>query len=100
LKEHNFDVKFAKSKTYCQTYFSQLNAEDKQTVTGYLKEFVEQPFIKTKNVTPELLSKTQHSKANYLYWININSLKPTAIQPEPKQLECPPSTLAVGLVGY
>jgi hypothetical protein len=57
---------------------------------GYLKEFVEQPFIKTKNVTPELLGKTQHSKANDLYWINTNSLKPTAIQPEPKQLECPP----------
>jgi ABC-type ATPase with predicted acetyltransferase domain len=67
LKERNFYAQFAKSKTYCQNYFSQLNAEDKQTLTGYLKEFVEQPFIKTKNVTPELLGKTQHSKANYLY---------------------------------
>ncbi len=77
LKEDNFDFQFAKSKTYCQNYFSQLNTEDKQTLTGYLKEFIEQPFIKTKNVTPELLSKTQHSNGNYLYWINTNSLKPT-----------------------
>ncbi len=80
LKERNFYAQFAKSKTYCQNYFSQLNAEDKQTLTGYLKEFVEQPFIKTKNVTPELLGKTQHSKANYLYWINTNSLKSTTLQ--------------------
>ena len=26
LKEHNFESQFAKSKTYCQTYFTQLNA--------------------------------------------------------------------------
>ena len=94
LKEHNFDSQFAKSKTYCQTYFTQLNAEDKQTLTGYLKEFVEQPFIKTKNVTPELLGKTQHSNANYLYWINTNSLKPTTHQPEPTQIKLPPSIKA------
>ena len=71
----------------CQNYFSLLTSEDKQTLTGYLKEFVEQPFIKIKEVTPELLTKTQHSKSNYLYWINTNNLKPTTPQTEPTQLE-------------
>ena len=89
LKEHNFNSQFAKSKIYCQTYFTQLTTQDKQTLIDYLKEFVEQPFIKTKNVTPELLSKTQHSNTNYLYWINTNNPKPTTLQTEPIQIEFP-----------
>jgi N-acetylglutamate synthase-like GNAT family acetyltransferase len=50
LKERQFDFRFAKSKTYCRDYFSHLNADDKQTLSGYLKEFIEQPFIKVKTV--------------------------------------------------
>ncbi len=74
LKERNFDFQMAKSKSYCNQYFNQLNAEDKQSLIGYLKEFVEQPFIKVKSVTPELLGKTLHSDGNYLYWINREKL--------------------------
>ena len=98
LKEHNFDFRFAKSKTYSRDYFSRLNAEDKQTMIGYLKEFVEQPFIKVKAVTPELLTKMLHSNGNYLYWINSNSLKPTTLQHEPI-LGCPQPALEGKQVG-
>ncbi|MGO8805529.1 MAG: ParB N-terminal domain-containing protein [Candidatus Bathyarchaeia archaeon] len=93
LKERQFDFRYAMSKTYCRDYFSHLNADDKQTLSGYLKEFVEQPFIKVKAVTPELLTKTLHSNGNYLYWINSNSLKPTTFQPEATPLECSQSAL-------
>ncbi len=78
LKDHNFDFQLAKSKTYCNQYFTRLNAENKQTLACYLKGFIEQPFIKIKLVTPELLSKTTHQEANYLYWINQDNLSPTS----------------------
>ena len=99
LKERKFDFRFAKSKTYCHDYFRHLNALDKQTLIGYLKEFVEQPFIKIKEVTPDLLAKIQHSEGNYLYWINSNSLKVTTLQAKPIQLEVPQSALGACVVG-
>ena len=93
LKERNFDFKLSKSKTYCKDYFNTLNTEDKQTLIGYLKEFIEQPFIKTKEVTPELLTKTQHTNGNYLYWINATKLEtktthPSSLVPQPTTEIC------------
>ena len=86
LKNRNFDFQLAKSKAYCNQYFTGLNAEDKQTLISHLKEFVEQPFIKIKTVSPELLGKTMYQESNYLYWINPNNLKPSKSLPvaEPK----------------
>ena len=82
LKDHNFDFQMAKSKNYCNQYFNQLNAVDKQSLVVYLKEFVEQPFVKIKSVTPELLGKTMHTDGNYLYWINQEKL---SLESEPKR---------------
>lgn len=75
LRERRFDFQFAKSKTYCNEFFGELSAEDKQVLVGYLGEFVRQPFIKMKTVSPELLGKLQSSEGKYLYWINANLLK-------------------------
>jgi flagellar basal body-associated protein FliL len=51
LQAHNFNFKSAKSKTYRQNYFDQLNTEEKQTIIDRLKEFIQQPFTKTSTIT-------------------------------------------------
>ena len=70
LKEHNFDFRLAKSAAYCRGFFSQLYNEDKKALLGFLTEFVQQPFVKIKIVTPDLLSRVFSSEGVYLYWLN------------------------------
>ena len=72
LEEHSFDFKIAKSKAYCHNFFSQLNEEDRKVLLGYLSEFVQQPFVKIKAVTPDLLSRVFSTEGAYLYWVNAN----------------------------
>ncbi|MCJ7761825.1 AbrB/MazE/SpoVT family DNA-binding domain-containing protein [Candidatus Bathyarchaeota archaeon] len=70
LEAKSFDFKLAKSKAYCRSFFSRLNEEDKKVLLGYLSEFVQQPFVKIKTVTPDLISRAFVSEGVYLYWIN------------------------------
>jgi ABC-type transport system involved in cytochrome c biogenesis ATPase subunit/GNAT superfamily N-acetyltransferase len=70
LEERGFDFKLARSKAYCRGFFSKLDDEAKKVLTEYLKEFVEQPFVKVKTVTPELLGRVFSSVGVYLYWVN------------------------------
>lgn len=69
LEERSFDFKFAKSRAYCRSFFNKLTDEDKGVLLGYLSEFAQQPFVKVKSVTPDLLSKIFSSQGVYLYWI-------------------------------
>jgi len=75
LEERNFDFKLAKSKANCRNFFSQLNEEDKKVLLGYLTEFAQQPFVKIKTVTPDLISRAFVSEGVYLYWINAGFSK-------------------------
>jgi ABC-type lipoprotein export system ATPase subunit/GNAT superfamily N-acetyltransferase len=70
LVEHGFDFKLALSKAYCRNFFSQLNEEDRKGMLGYLSEFVQQPFVKIKIATPDLISRIFSPEGTYLYWIN------------------------------
>jgi N-acetylglutamate synthase-like GNAT family acetyltransferase len=72
LEERIFDFKLAKSKTYCSGFFTQLNEGDKKVLLGYLSEYVQQPFVKIKTVTPDLISRIFSSEGVYLYWINTS----------------------------
>jgi len=74
LEPRGFDFKLAKSKVYCRSFFSQLNDEDKKVLLEHLKEFVEQPFVRIKLVTPELLGRALYSGNVYLYWVNSEKL--------------------------
>jgi hypothetical protein len=74
LKPRGFDFKSAKSKAYCRSFFNQLNDEDKKVLLEHLKEFVEQPFVRIKLVTPELLGRALYSGNVYLYWVNSEKL--------------------------
>jgi ABC-type transport system involved in cytochrome c biogenesis ATPase subunit/N-acetylglutamate synthase-like GNAT family acetyltransferase len=74
LEEHSFDLKLAKSKAYCRGFFSQLNDADKKVLLGYLSEFVQQPYVKIKTVTPDLISRIFSSEGVYLYWINSSQV--------------------------
>ena len=69
LEERNFDFKLARSKAYCRGFFSGLDEAARKVLTEYLKEFVEQPFVKIKTVAPELLGRVFSSEGVYLYWI-------------------------------
>jgi len=71
LGERNFDLKLAKSKAYCRGFFNQLNDDDRKVLLGYLSEFVQQPFIKIKMVTPDLISKAFSSDGVYLYRVSV-----------------------------
>ncbi|MEJ2242203.1 MAG: GNAT family N-acetyltransferase [Candidatus Bathyarchaeota archaeon] len=73
LQTHDFDFNFLKSKTYCLNFFSKLDENDKKKFIEFLSDFAKQPFIKTKQVSPELLTKMFGSETIYLYWINLNS---------------------------
>ena len=70
LQSNGFDFDFAKSKTYCTSFFMALSDENKRRVLECLAEFARQPFIKAKNVSPVLLTKMFTSEATYLYWVN------------------------------
>jgi len=70
LEERSFDFKLARSKAYCRGFFSELDNAARKVLTEYLKEFVEQPFVKVKTVAPELLGKVFSSVGVYLYWVN------------------------------
>lgn len=74
LESLGFDFNFVRSKTYCRNFFVQLTPENKQLLIEYLTDFARQPFIKTKKITPDLLTKTFKSEATYLHWINTSSL--------------------------
>lgn len=69
LEERSFDFKFAKSRACCRSFFNKLTDVDKGVLLGYLSEFAQQPFVKVKSVTPDLLSKIFSSEGVYLYWI-------------------------------
>lgn len=69
LEEHSFDFKLAKSKAHCRDFFSKLNEEDRKVLLGYLSEFVQQPFVKVKTVTPDLIGRIFSSEGIYLYWV-------------------------------
>lgn len=75
LEPRSFDFKFAKSKTYCRDFFSRLSDEDRKILVGYLTEFVQQPFVRVKSVTPELLGRALYSGNVYLYWVNSEELR-------------------------
>jgi len=70
LSERRFEGKLAQSKAYCQQFFDQLTSENKKTLLNLLSEFARQPFIKTKTVTPLLISRVFSSDGAYLYWVN------------------------------
>jgi ABC-type transport system involved in cytochrome c biogenesis ATPase subunit/N-acetylglutamate synthase-like GNAT family acetyltransferase len=70
LEALNFDFAFARSKTYCQRFFSELSNQDKQALLGYLSEFASQPFIRMETITPDLLTRVSASDNVYLYWVN------------------------------
>lgn len=72
LEGKNFDFRLSKSRAYCRSFFGQLCDENKQLLLGLLTEFVQQPFIKVKTVTPDLLSRIFSSEGTYLYWIKPN----------------------------
>ena len=74
LEPRDFDFKIAQSKAYCRSFFNQLNDEDKKVLLEHLKEFVEQPFVRIKLVTPELLGRALYSGNVYLYWVNSEKL--------------------------
>ncbi|MGD0495572.1 MAG: ParB N-terminal domain-containing protein [Candidatus Bathyarchaeia archaeon] len=69
LDEHGFDSKLARSKAYCSDFFSHLSEEDRRILLSYLTEFVQQPFVKVKTVTPDLIGRIFSSEGIYLYWI-------------------------------
>jgi hypothetical protein len=69
LEQRDFSFKFAKSKAYCRSFFSRLSDGDRGILIGYLSEFVQQPFVKIKVVSPDLISKVFSSDGIYLYWI-------------------------------
>lgn len=75
LEDRNFDFGFARSKTYCRRFFSELNNQDKQALLGCLSEFASQPFVKVETVTPDLLTRTLSSEGVYLYWVNSSLFK-------------------------
>jgi len=73
LEARDFNFDFARSKTYCRRFFTQLAGQDKQTLLGALSDFARQPFIKAKKVTPDLLTKVFSSDTVYLYWISVSA---------------------------
>jgi len=71
LEERGFDFKLARSRAYCRGFFSELDDAARKVLTECLREFVGQPFVKAKTVTPELLGRVFSSEGVYLYWINV-----------------------------
>jgi hypothetical protein len=76
LEERSFDLKLAQSKTYCRTFFCQLNDDNRKVLLAYLSEFAYQPFVKIKTVAPDLISKFFSAQGVYLYWVNASFLVP------------------------
>jgi len=75
LEARNFDFDFARSKTYCRHFFSQLNGQDKKLLLEHLSNFAHQPFVKIKTATPDLLTRVFSSEGIYLYWVNSMLLR-------------------------
>jgi len=65
-----FDFNLARSKVYCNNFFSTLLEADKRTLLTLLRDFASQPFVKTRKVTPSLLVKVFSRNCVYLYWVN------------------------------
>ena len=76
LEGHDFDFKLARSKAYCNSFFSSLGEEDRKVLLSYLADFIQQPFVKVKTVTPDLIGRIFSSEGIYLYWIKT---KPDAL---------------------
>ena len=72
LEELGFDFDLGKSKSYCKNFYNSLTNHNKKLLLEYLTDYAQQPFIKIKRITPELLSKVFRSETTYLYWINKN----------------------------
>jgi ABC-type ATPase with predicted acetyltransferase domain len=70
LKLHNFDYTLARSKTYCNAFFSRLADKNKKVLLEHLSEFVQQPFVKVKTASPDLLGRVFSIDGVYLYWVN------------------------------
>ncbi len=79
LESLDFNFDFVKSKTYCNEFYGKLTPENKKNLLTLLTDFAHQPFIKTKKITPNLLTKTFNSEATYLYWINNSSYGKTIL---------------------
>ena len=57
-------------------------------LTGFLSEFAQQPFVKMKVVSPDLISRIFSSDGTYLYWIkNLVSEPRTNVIKIPEKLE-------------
>jgi ABC-type transport system involved in cytochrome c biogenesis ATPase subunit/GNAT superfamily N-acetyltransferase len=71
LKKRGFDFTLSKSKGYCRHFYSQLCEEDRKMLLRCLHDFGRLPFIKTKNVTPDMLGAVISFNGVYLYWMNV-----------------------------
>jgi ABC-type ATPase with predicted acetyltransferase domain len=71
LEEHSFDLELAKSKVYYRSFFNHLGDQEKKVLLGFLSEFVQQPSVKIKMVTADLISRAFSSDGIYLYWIKF-----------------------------
>lgn len=72
LERLNFDFDFGRSKTYCNSFYSQLTKQNKKKLLDFLTDYAHQPFIKIRRITPGLLSNVFPSETTYLYLINKN----------------------------
>ncbi len=72
LEAHDFDFAFVRSKTHCCHFFGQLDDRKKRVLLEHLSDFANQPFIKTRRVTPELLTRVFSSSGVYLYRVNLH----------------------------
>jgi ABC-type lipoprotein export system ATPase subunit/N-acetylglutamate synthase-like GNAT family acetyltransferase len=75
LEACNFDFDFVKSKSYCAKFFTRLDDQDKKKLLEYLADFARQPFIKSKKVSSDLLTKMFRSEITYLYFVNAANFK-------------------------
>lgn len=68
-------LKLEKFGDFAEMIEQKLNAVQKAAWSSWellenLKEFVEQPFVRIKSVTPDLISRSFSTEGAYLYWIN------------------------------
>lgn len=74
LEARGFDFTFVQSKVHCRRFFDQLDSQDREVLLGFLTEFANQPFVKVRSVSPELLGSAFSSDSVYLYWVNSHSM--------------------------
>jgi len=70
LEARDFDFALIGSGTYCRRFYEQLEGNDKKVLIEYLSEFAHEPFIKSRTVKPELLTRAFSSDSVYLYWVS------------------------------